>query len=327
MVPPTPNMTFTPRKGYRQSAIAMLPGFVANSVASASMMWIDGPKDRRVLGVFFFSIFWGAWASLSLWMLLISVRMRLHIEQGRIIRQGVMTSAEIDLPNIGAARWRISNKGGITLIASTCRLIIDFDVFEPVERLWLIRFFRTQLPKTAQKRWGPFCQAMALPLRDRLSATTRPLTVDRIAITRRRWDWYFVPSILLCSAFGVVLYWRLRNPETLVQPLVLVPLWLCLRFTTPRQGLICGRIEAEPGAKRFFILVFLWLACGIAGIFFLERLRLPKPQGIAAGSAAALIWLGVLLWQVHVHDRQRLKHALAKYEDAIRRWDETEPEK
>ena len=66
-------------------------------------------------------------------------------------------------------------------------------------------------------------------------------------ITRRRWDCYFVPAILLSVVIGAVACWKFQQPRMLAAPLMPALLWILLRAMTPRQGLVSKRWFAGDG--------------------------------------------------------------------------------
>lgn len=320
--------SFFPRKGYRAAAILFLLLFVAVGVASSGLAWVEAPKDRRLLAAMMFSTFWGAWASVAAWMLLVSYRAHLHVWGDHLVWQGAIFLKEIGLHDVTAARWNSMHKGSLRLFAPNVRLTIDFDLFEPEERIWLIQFFRSRLPESVQCEWGRFCRAVALPLREPEPSAPRQLPADRILVTRRRWDWYFIPFTLVCALIGFVLFPALQQPRMLAAPLVPILLWLWLRFTTPKDGRAETRIERVPEAMRFLLGLFLWAVLGIAGVFLFDSLDLPKPQADIAGPVALFGWMGLLLgvafWRARLAELELRKQELVKIEKATRRWSEME---
>ena len=210
--------SFFPRKLYRTAALLYLLLFLAVGAASAGSAWVEAPKDRRFLGVMIFSTFWGAWAIAAAWMLLASYRSYLHVWGDNLIWQGAFFLREIGIHDITAARWKSMHKGSLRLFTPKARLTIDFDLFEPEERIWLIQFFRSRLPDSIQHDWGRFCLTVALPLREPEPPAPRQLPADKILITRRRWDWYFIPFILVFALIGLVLFLALQQPRMLAAP-------------------------------------------------------------------------------------------------------------
>ncbi len=322
--------SFFPRKLYRTAALLYLLLFLAVGAASAGSAWVEAPKDRRFLGVMIFSTFWGAWAIAAAWMLLASYRSYLHVWGDNLIWQGAFFLREIGIHDITAARWKSMHKGSLRLFTPKARLTIDFDLFEPEERIWLIQFFRSRLPDSIQHDWGRFCLTVALPLREPEPPAPRQLPADKILITRRRWDWYFIPFILVFALIGLVLFLALQQPRMLAAPLIPILLWLCLRFTTPKVGHAETRIERNPEVMRFLLGVLLWGVLGIAGVFLFDVLGLPKAQADIAGPAVLFGWMGLLLgvaiWRARLADRELRKQEVVKVEKAVQRWDEMDAE-
>jgi len=199
MPPNEAGTVFRLRKGYRNIGLVCLPFFVLAGVASAYGIWSEVPPHRPVNAICFVicsMCVWAFMAGLSLWVLLAYWRERLKITGGQVIHHGVIGKKEIDLADVTDVRWGIVKTGRITLRTLTEKLKIDLDNFEATDRLRLIRFVRDRLPDTVQQEWDMFCYKIAIPLRDRYIRGNRPPGPDEVSLTRRRWDWYFIPTIL-----------------------------------------------------------------------------------------------------------------------------------
>ena len=96
-----------------------------------------------------------------------------------------------------------------------------------------------------QEDWALFCSKIALPLRDWDTLAHGDPEPDSVRITRRRWNWYFVPAILLSVVIGAVADWTFQQPRMLIAPLMPIFLWILLRIGTPRQGLVVKRMTAR----------------------------------------------------------------------------------
>jgi hypothetical protein len=321
--------TFHLAKRHRNLGIVCLAFFVLVGVASAYGLWAAAPQERRMVALYaaaFVAVFWGGFASLACWLLLAYWREELKISNTDVIQRGVIGRQEIDLHSVTSARWKIVPRPGgkIVLRTPTNKTTVHLGNFEPRERLWLIRFFRNGIPILMQENWDLFCGKIALPLRDRDALIHREPGPDSVRIGRRRWDWYFVPIILLCAAFGVVTCWMFQQPRMLVAPLMPALLWLVLRAMTPRQGLVVKRISAEPGLSGFLLFELCWLGVAVAG---LAIFRIWKPAMLVAaitGGSALVLWFGVLLWRAHQVDRQRRERDEANAAVAVRQWEEGE---
>lgn len=319
--------TFRLAKRHRNLGVVCLIFFVLIGVASAYGMWSAAPQERRIVALYavaFVAVFWGVFASLACWLLLAYWREELKISDRQVIQQGVIGRKELDLDNITAARWRIVPRPGGSLVLRTLteRMTIYFDNFEPQERLWLIRFFRNGTPM--REDWAVFCSKIALPMRDRDTLAHGDPGPDSVRITRRRWDCYFVPAILLSAVIGAIAYWKFQQPRMLVAPLMPALLWLFLRAMTPGQGLVSKRIGAEPGMTSFLFFELWWLGVAVIGIVAFKAWNPPMPQALVVGTTAVVLWLAGLGWRAHRLDRERQQRDLANITAALRQWDEGE---
>jgi hypothetical protein len=145
-----------------------------------------------------------------------------------------------------------------------------------------------------------------------------------VVLTRRRWDWYLVPVILLSAIYGAVAWWRFQQPRMLAAPLIPAFLWLFLRFSTPRRGLAANRINSVPGQVSFLIFCLWWLCVAIVGLVVFKLWRPPMPHAAILGTVAIFLWFVVLLWRAHQSDRERQKRDQANAAVAVQQWDGSE---
>lgn len=316
-------LMFQPRKGYRTTAILLLLASITFGIASAGVAWGEALNDRHITAVARLSAFACAMtASVAAWMLMVSFRVRLLINGDNLIWHGVLSRKEIAVSGATAACWISMNRGSLRLFSPTASLTVDFDLFEPEERLWLIDFLRNRLPACIQHEWGRFCYAVALPLRDSEPPVPRTIPPDRIAITRRRWDWYFVPAIFLCAVIEGMVSRKLFGAVSMNSPVGLTVIWLLLRFTTPKQGLAGTRINADPWTKRLLIVVLVLPILWGVRLFLLDLPNLPKPHVYVVGAIAILLIVGEVVRQARMADREHREQELPKIQKAIRSWDE-----
>lgn len=73
-------------------------------------------------------------------------------------------------------------------------------------------------------------------------------------LTRWRWNWYFLPTIALFTAVGIVESAVFDMENGWVAPLLPLIGWLCMRYTTPKSGLRAERISAIPGMIPMLLL-------------------------------------------------------------------------
>ena len=314
---------FYVRKHCRNVAPVCLFGFGAFGVGSVIVSLTGLPKDRAVYAALFFGTFWGSWACVAVWMILTYWRAWLRITPDQLHEQGVISTKKIDLDSVNYARWKITGRGRIALRTPIERLTIDFDNFEPCEVLWLIRFFRSRFSESVQAGWPLFAYKFAVRLRDGTAAENRPLGPNEVRLTRRRWDWYFVPAILVAAAFGAIANLFLQQPRMLLAPVGPVVIWLALRFMTPRRGLRDIRISSRPDLG-FLGFIIGWLCLTVVGVFAFGALKLPEPAATWLAVASSIIWFAGLLFVVSRFDRQRQRLAFEQAKLAVQRWEEGE---
>jgi hypothetical protein len=70
---------------------------------------------------------------------------------------------------------------------------------------------------------------------------------SRVVITRRRWDWYFLPVIALMTLVALGLFAFLGEAKPLFFPGFAIALWLLTRFNTSKRGESWRTIRGTPG--------------------------------------------------------------------------------
>ncbi len=316
------------RKSYRNEGVVCLVFFLLIGVVSSGAWLMIAPPGRRMIALcpaVFFALFWGFWVCLSCWILLAYRLGQLRVGNRQVIQKGVIGRKEIDLASIAVVRWRIFQTGGsISLRTLTKRLTIHLDKFERDERLWLIRYFHNKLPEAVEENWSLFCSKVAISLRDQVVQHNGCHDPGKVVLTRRRWDWYLVPVILLSAIYGVVACWQFQHPRMLMAPLMPTLFWLYLRCSTPRKGLAGKRISAVPGQASFLIFCLWWGAVAVAGLVVFTIWRPPMPHAAILGSIAMAFWVAVFLWRGHQLDGERVKRDQANAIVAVQQWDEGE---
>ncbi len=318
---------FRLRKGYRNLGIVCLLFFVAIGVASAWGIWSEAPPNRRVhalYAVVFFLCYWGFCAGLSLWVLVGYYRESLEFRDGHVIQQGVIGRKEIYLADVADVHWTVIRSGRITLRTVTEKLRIYLDNFEPIERLWLIRHIENGLPKSVQRDWDLFCYKIAIPLRERDIQANRPPGPDEVTLTRRRLDWYFVPFTILCGVMGFVFSWEFQQPRLLAAPLMPAFLWILLRFTIPRQGLVSKRIGSEPGQTRFLLFYLWWTGIAIVGFLLFALFEPRQPLALALVLVGVVLWFGGIILRAFRFDRERKQRDREAAKVAVQQWNDGE---
>lgn len=166
-------IVFRIRKAYRNLSLVCLALFFFVGIGAVYGMWIGAPPDLRTYAVVSVSLIWSAMTGLAAWGLLSYWRKSLTIQNAHVIWQGVLGRKEIDLASVREARWRLAMSGSIKLRSLSDHLTIHLDSFGPIDRLWLIRYFRITLPESVQDGWDTFCYEIVLPLRDQVSDGVR----------------------------------------------------------------------------------------------------------------------------------------------------------
>lgn len=77
--------------------------------------------------------------------------------------------------------------------------------------------------------------------------------LEKVILTRRRWDAYMLPLFLAAAAIGILQIWQTGQLRFALNPIVVVPIWLMLRLQTPREGMQVTTIRSTPGT-----VVLLW---------------------------------------------------------------------
>lgn len=279
------------KKSYRNLAIICLVFFVGMMIGSSYIALSNG----SILGSLALGGFWGFWVVLSAMLLLSYYRESLFLDEGRIIRAGILRRREIALADIISVRWRIAPIGGsVVLRSSADKIKVTFDNFELDQRRWLIRLLRLSLPKSIQQDWERFCLRNALPLLKQ--DTDAPLQPDEILITRRRWDRFFLATTVVLVVLGIICAWLLRSLPLLAFPLVSLLLWPLMRLSTPAKGL---RYRKTPAPEKRHLLIFaVWCGVGVA-IIPLDS----SHNGLAIG--LMIVWFAILLCLAYRMDRRQ----------------------
>jgi hypothetical protein len=312
-------VVFFVRRGYVILGLACLIGFVVVGIASAYGIWIDAKPERRLCGVLFVSSFWGVMASLAAWTLLGYWSESLTISNGSVRQQCVMRQKEVQLKDVNAAQWRLVKGGGLKLRTSSETFSIYFDNFEQAEALWLVRHFRDLVPEAVQQNWPSFCHRIAVPLRDR--DVRLPCGPDDVVLTRRRWDWYFIPFVLVATVFGIVAWLKLGLPRMLAAPLMPMALWLMLRLGTPKEGMKTERMTRKSDQGRAAFAAGSW-AGGLFAVLMVVKVSNPPMANVILG-VASVVCMGGMLWSVNRLDREFRGKAEEAAKSSVADWEST----
>ena len=130
-----------------------------------------------------------------------------------------------------------------------------------------------------------------------------------VLITRRRWDYYFIPGTILVFLVSIISSIISGNYRVLSATPLFIVLWLWMRFETPSEGTKWHTIRGTPGLMPSLI----WFA----GIFFLMVLliiidsyvtghRMHDPMKLYHWIASSIIF-ALILSGVYIIDRRYRK--------------------
>ncbi len=165
----------------------------------------------------------------------------LSYQSGTLYQRRTLAKTAIDLNTVSEARWYVAPRGMILLRTPGNRILIDCNILEPSDALWLIRLIRSRLPESIQTGWPLFAYRVAVPLRegrpiDRYSSDTNDPFVKRL-----QGDMLIAAFVLLTGTGGAFLSAMLRQPMTLLAPLVPALFWIGIRFIRSRESQSTGR--------------------------------------------------------------------------------------
>jgi hypothetical protein len=313
---------FRPRKYYRNVGVLCLVFFLGMMICSVVAFVLQGPPNQNIYTAFFICGLWGFMSCLMVWLLLVYKRESLHILEEKIIQQGVIRSKTVELREITVLHWKCAPSGGSVILCSPSNTIkISLGNFEPEQRQSLIRFFRLITPGEIQRDWKPFCHKIAVPMR--VESLDLPLKPDEVLLTRRRWNKFFLICFLVLTILCVAIKWLLQNPRALLVPVGLVPVWLLMRFVTPRKGMRSKTLSSEG---KEFLPFLIWFAVAIGGTYLFSALQNQIPWFAFWATFAFVAWFGVLLLIAYHLDRRKRRADLAQAEGAAAEWERLEAE-
>ncbi|HCO21634.1 MAG: hypothetical protein CME31_27860 [Gimesia sp.] len=312
---------FRLRKYYRNVSFA---GLLIASFMTIGMILefrAGAPANQKMSQILLAGFICTFFMSLSIWLILTYHYASLTIQDNKIIEQGVLLRKELDLDRIRQLRWIASPSGGIKLKTLTEKIRIYLKNFPCEDRLRIVEYLRAQIPEPNQEGWDLFCHRVAMPLR-RYDPQALPVPDnDEVLLTRKRWDRLLLPWILLFTVGGVLAAWKFNLPRLLSAPLTPTALWLFLRFSTPKQGMVSQKLSADKETSSFLIfsggmvLVFLTI---LVGHKFIE---LPFLDNDMFMICLTLIWMPVVFWNCYRHDKIRHKKQLEASKTSVKEWE------
>jgi hypothetical protein len=106
-------------------------------------------------------------------------------------------------------------------------------------------------------------------------------TAASVSLTRRRWDWYFLPAAAVAAIVGATVCWTTGEVRLLTGPLPLLAVWLCIRVRTPAGGMQTRRVSAIPGAPQLLAwsaIIMVLLVGAIATDIIILGHKLSEPM-------------------------------------------------
>ncbi len=147
------------RQYFRNIGIVCTAFFLCAWVASvlAAYINIDGSFARPALAIAIFSVGWGGFTLLGVWLILAYVKYRLFLNDTTIRHAGVLSSRSISLDTIEELKWRLFPLGGSCVLTSAgARIKIEFGNFTKAERSDLITYLRGRVSESRQANWDLF---------------------------------------------------------------------------------------------------------------------------------------------------------------------------
>jgi|694.fasta_scaffold22620_4 hypothetical protein len=103
---------------------------------------------------------------------------------------------------------------------------------------------------------------------------------DKIWIRRNHWHAYITPLFLAATVIGIIRACQTQLWQFVFMPVTIIPLWLMLYLTTPKNGMRVKTIRATPGVSSLLclmasVLVMLALVVAIDIYIFGQSLQDP----------------------------------------------------
>jgi hypothetical protein len=198
-------------------------------------------------------VFWGA----MLVVMLVEFRRvsthRLEIAVDAITVFAASGTKRVRFQDVTSLNWRPNT---IRLHGKGTNMGLNLGQYEPLARFDLLRRLRNGVPIDRQSGWeGFFCWSV-LPLL-RCKSVPGP---GEFVTTRRRWDVIFAIAMIPALAVAWFTWHVTRQPRMLLIPLFLLPVWLPVRWSTPRRGMVVRSATDKASHDLPFLL-------GMASVF------------------------------------------------------------
>ena len=150
------NHIYRLRPYYRNVGIACATLFLCAWIGSvlAAFFNVDGSFARPGIAIAFFSVGWGSFTFLGVWLILAYVRERLFLDEDAICQVGVLRMTTISFSEMPDLRWRRFPRGGsVVLTGFSSTIKIYFDNFTNAERTEIIAYLRARIDDERQTGW------------------------------------------------------------------------------------------------------------------------------------------------------------------------------
>lgn len=151
--------TYRLRPYFRNVGIVCTAFFLCAWVGSvlAAYFNTDGSFARPALAVAFFTVGWGGFTLLGVWLILAYAKDRLFLNHTTIRHVGVLSSTSIPLDTVQELKWRLFPQGGsCVLISLGAKVKIAFGNYTEAERTDLIMYLRGRICEECQTDWDTF---------------------------------------------------------------------------------------------------------------------------------------------------------------------------
>ncbi|QDT80276.1 hypothetical protein Mal35_37470 [Gimesia maris] len=225
------------------------------------------------------------------------------------------------MDRIRQLRWIASPLGGIKLQSLTEKITIHLDNFPCEDKLWIVEYLRTQIPASAQEGWDLFCHRVALPLR-RYDPQALPVPDnDEVLLTRKRWNRLLLPWILLFTVGGVLAAWKFNLPRLLSAPLLPIIIWLSMRYSTPKQGMVSRKLKADKESNSYLTFLGGMFAAYMILMIGLKFIDNPPVSESTIMLSLTVIWFAVVLWKSHRIGKKLHKKQLKASKTSVKEWE------
>ena len=161
-----PERAYRLRPYFRNLGIVTSSFFLCAWIGSVLLVLlnIDGVFTRPALAIAFFSVFWGGFTLLGIWLIAAYFRYRLLVDDDAICHVGVLQTKTILLDTVEELKWRLVPRGGSCILRSVgTRIKVEFNNFTETERAELISFLRERVRLDRQTNWDSFHDQFVVP--------------------------------------------------------------------------------------------------------------------------------------------------------------------